>query len=134
GAPGPSAGRSGTEPLVLLHGDVHTANAIVSPAAGVVLIDYDQGGLGRPGADVAGLLAQLETLHLCGRASAAEHAVHRRAVLEGYATVRPLPADLAWHEAAALLAERALRAVNGVRVPVLAALAALLDAARGKLA
>ncbi len=52
-------------------------------------------------------------------------------MLAGYAELAPLPpADsLRWHEAAALLVERALRAVQRVREPELEALGAILGAA-----
>ena len=58
------------------------------------------------------------------------------AFLDGYSTVRPLPsgAELRWYTAAALVAERAIRAVNRVNRPVLAVLPELLDMADAVLA
>ena len=52
-----------------------------------------------------------------------------RCFLDGYATVRTVPAywSVRWHTAAALLTERALRSVNRVRPAGLAHLAELLD-------
>ena len=59
----------------------------------------------------------------------------RAALLDGYASARELPdrADLDWHVAAALLSERALRAVNRVREDGLAHLGPVLADARAVL-
>ena len=59
----------------------------------------------------------------------------QRALLDGYAAVRDLPArdELDWHVAAALLTERALRAVNRIRPDGLVHLGAVLADARAVL-
>ena len=55
----------------------------------------------------------------------------RSAFLSGYRAVRALPPDLSlrWHTAAALVAERGVRAVNRVHLPTLDRLPELLEAA-----
>ena len=117
-------------PLVCVHGDAHPKNGILSGDR-VVLIDLDQVGVGAAGADLGGLLATLTAARCAGELSAAAACRRREAVLAGYAELAPLPpADsLRWHEAAALLVERALRAVQRVREPELDGLGAILGAA-----
>ena len=63
-----------------------------------------------------------------GSISRAEEATLERALLAGYATVREPPerSGLDWHLAAALLGERALRAITRLRVPGLLCLPRLL--------
>ena len=55
----------------------------------------------------------------------------RSAFLSGYRTLRQLPPEhsLRWHTAAALVAERAVRAVNRVHLPTLDRLPELLNTA-----
>jgi streptomycin 6-kinase len=110
---------------VCVHGDLHPKNVLVD--AGVTIIDLDQVAGGAAAADIGGVLAGLRY--------AREDAL-AAAFLTGYASVRMLPSGrvLRWHTAAALLAERALRAVNRVRPdglrrlrPLLADAASLLD-------
>ncbi len=117
-------------PLVCVHGDAHPKNGILSGDR-VVLIDLDQVGVGAAAVDLGGLLATLTAARCAGELSAAAALRLRDAVLAGYAEVAPLPpADsLRWHEVAALLVERALRAVQRVREPGLERLGAILDAA-----
>ena len=118
------AGGNGSE-AVCVHGDLHPKNVLVD--AGVTLIDLDQVAGGAAAADLGGVLAGLRY--------AGEDAL-ATAFLTGYSSVRTLPSArvLRWHTAAALLAERALRAVNRVRPdglrrlrPLLADAASLLD-------
>jgi aminoglycoside phosphotransferase len=120
-------GRAAT---VCLHGDAHPKNAILG-AGGVVLIDLDQVCEGPASADLGGLLAALTYARCVGRLS--EEAERRLgdAVLAGYAEAAtpPPPDSVRWHQAAALLAERALRSVERVRLRGLARLDAVLDAA-----
>jgi aminoglycoside phosphotransferase len=109
-------------PQVPLHGDCHPKNALLAGDS-IALIDLDQAGVGPAAADIGSLLARL---HADGVADEA-----RSGFLSGYRTVRPLPAEhsLRWHTAAALVAERAVRAVNRVHVPTLDRLGELLDTA-----
>jgi hypothetical protein len=114
---------------VLLHGDCHPGNVLVSVDA-VSLVDLDQSALGAPPADLGSLLARLRYGALVGEPHADLAETLAIAFLDGYAAVRALPddADLRWHTAAALLAERALRAVNRVRPDGLDVLDDVLDA------
>lgn len=125
-----AATRPAPEPDVLLHGDCHPGNLLSTPG-GVTLIDLDQAGLGSAALDIASLLGRLRQGELTGEFDAATTRALGEAFCAGYASVRPLPsrASLAWHLAAALLVERALRAVNRVHRPMLARLANLLDGA-----
>jgi Ser/Thr protein kinase RdoA (MazF antagonist) len=103
-------------PAVCLHGDLHPKNGIVTQD-GVALIDLDQSAAGPAAADVGSLLAGLRYGRRIGLLSGSAERRLSAAFLAGYASTRPLPpmASLRWSMAAALLAERALRAVNRVR-------------------
>jgi aminoglycoside phosphotransferase (APT) family kinase protein len=120
---------------VALHGDVHPKNGLLLPDGRIALIDLDQCGLGPAAIDLGSLVAGLRYRTLVGgdaaRAAALEHAL-----LDGYAERRALPAPgaLSWHVAAALLSERALRAVNRIRPEGLEHLEDVLRAARAALA
>ena len=113
-------------PQVALHGDCHPKNALLAGDS-IALIDLDQAGVGPAAADVGSLIARLH----------ADDSVNpdtgemRAAFLSGYRAVRPLPPDrsLRWHTAAALVAERAVRAVNRVHLPTLDRLPELLETA-----
>jgi aminoglycoside phosphotransferase (APT) family kinase protein len=113
-------------PAVVLHGDCHPKNALADGTA-IALIDLDQAGTGPAAADIGSLLARL---HQDGGFGTDDSAV-RDAFLTGYRTVRDLPAErsVCWHTAAALVAERAVRAVNRVHLPTLDRLGELLAAA-----
>ena len=121
----PSAG-----PRVCLHGDVHPKNFIARGGA-FTLIDLDQCGAGDAAADLGSLLAGLAYADITAGAPRPSAKTLGDAFLSGYASARalPPPASLRWHTAAALLAERALRAVNRVRPEGLARLGELLAAA-----
>ena len=118
---------------VVLHGDVHLKNGLAQGRR-VALIDLDQAGLGPAAADLGSALAGLRYHHLVGDEVARGGRV-QRALLDGYADARDLPAaaTLRWHIAAALLSERALRAVNRIRPDGLALLGAVLSDARAAL-
>ena len=117
-------------PRVCLHGDVHPKNFIARGGA-FTLIDLDQCGAGDAAADLGSLLASLSYGRITSGASQPSAKALGEAFLSGYASSRPLPAtrSLRWHTAAALLAERSLRAVNRVRPEGLARLRELLAAA-----
>jgi tRNA A-37 threonylcarbamoyl transferase component Bud32 len=117
-------------PPVCLHGDVHLKNGVLSDR-GMALIDLDQAAAGPAAADVGSALAGLrQRARLTGDPMAGERLW--QAFLSGYGEVRDVPpaAVLRWHVAAALLRERALRAVSRVRQDALAQLPALLEDAR----
>lgn len=117
-------------PDVALHGDCHPGNALLDAEA-VALLDLDQMGVGPAAADLGSLLARVRHAAVVGEVGPAAAVDLERCVLAGYAERGPLPAprSLAWHTAAALLAERVLRAVNRVNRPALARLDALLATA-----
>jgi aminoglycoside phosphotransferase (APT) family kinase protein len=119
---------------VLLHGDVHPKNGLLQGRR-IALIDLDQAGLGPAAADLGSALAGLRYHHLvCDQVARGVRV--QRALLDGYAMARdlPRPAALRWHVAAAMLSERALRAVNRIRPDGLALLGAVLSDARAALA
>jgi tRNA A-37 threonylcarbamoyl transferase component Bud32 len=115
---------------VCLHGDVHPKNAVARRGV-FTLIDLDQCAAGDAAADLGSLLAGLVYGDITAGASQSSAKSLGEAFLSGYASVRALPSagSLRWHTAAALLAERALRAVNRVRPEGLARLRELLAAA-----
>jgi Ser/Thr protein kinase RdoA (MazF antagonist) len=114
--------------IVCLHGDVD-ANNVLFQGDQVHMIDFDHGGSGAAAADIGSLLGALLTFQLLHPETAADGL--GATLMDGYNTVRPLPsgAELRWYTAAALVAERAIRAVNRVNRPVLAKLPELLDVA-----
>ncbi|HEX8685742.1 MAG TPA: phosphotransferase [Pyrinomonadaceae bacterium] len=115
---------------VCLHGDVHPKNAVARGDC-LALIDLDQCGAGDPAADLGSLLAGLAYANVTAGAAPSSSKALGEAFLSGYASARALPPphSIRWHTAAALLAERALRAVNRVRPEGLARLRELLAAA-----
>jgi aminoglycoside phosphotransferase len=125
------ASRSSREPVVRLHGDVHPKNVILADGH-VALIDLDQSAAGPAAADLGSFLAHLRSERALGDVSPSHERRLVRAFLGGYGKVRDLPSadSLRWHTAAALLAERALRAVNRIRPDGLARLGDLLACAR----
>ena len=120
--------------LVWLHGDMHAKNGVLQGDR-LTLIDLDQSAAGLAAADLGSLLAGLSYNAVVGLLSHSTARELGNAFLFGYAAVRalPTPAALRWHTAAALLAERALRAVNRVRPEGLARLPELLGEARATL-
>lgn len=97
-----------------LHGDIHPKNALVSGSR-VSLIDIEEMTWGPRAADLGSLLARLCWVRTMGNGDASQDGA-ADALLEGYASVSPLPdpASIRWHTAAALLVERAQRAVTRV--------------------
>ena len=119
---------------VCLHGDVHLKNGLMNGRRRVGLIDLDQAGLGPAAADVGSALAGLR-YHALVADEVARGERLEQALLDGYGSLRdlPKPQTLRWHVAAALLSERALRAVNRLRPDGLACLGAVLAEARAVL-
>lgn len=111
---------------VCLHGDVHFKNGLLAHER-VSLIDLDQGGLGPAAADVGSGVAKLRYQSLI-TGDRRHVRLMEQALLDGYRSRRRPPAaeQLRWHIAAALLSERALRAVNRIRHDGLALLPAVL--------
>jgi tRNA A-37 threonylcarbamoyl transferase component Bud32 len=116
-------------PPVCLHGDVHFKNGLLTDER-VSLIDLDQAGLGPAAADVGSAIAKLRYQSLL-TGDTRRVRVLQHALTDGYRSRRTPPAgdELRWHVAAAILSERALRAVNRVRLDGLALLPAVLDEA-----
>jgi aminoglycoside phosphotransferase len=115
---------------VLLHGDCHPKNAL-DDGARLTLIDLDQAGTGPAAADIGSFLARLRVGTITDQRTAAQERSLAAAFLAGYGVHRAVPScgDLAWHTAAALLAEQVVRAVNRVRPAVLSRLADVVGAA-----
>jgi aminoglycoside phosphotransferase (APT) family kinase protein len=121
------------DPPVCLHGDVHPKNGLLQGRR-VALIDLDQAGPGPAAAELGSALAGLR-YHALVADEAARGERLQRALLDGYAERRELPDRdaLRWHVAAALLTERALRALNRLRPDGLARMGAVLADARAAL-
>jgi Ser/Thr protein kinase RdoA (MazF antagonist) len=113
-------------PPVALHGDANLRNAILErrPRRGerVTLIDFEDASAGPAAADLGQVMARLRANPVAGA---------ERALLDGYATVRPAPdaAALRWHTGASVLARLALPAISRVRPPILGRLRELLETA-----
>ena len=105
-------------PTVLLHGDLHPKNVLVHDA-GVSLVDLDQAGTGPAAAELGGTLARLWCPRPGDEIEAGTAAAAAEALLASYDRP-PSPDDLLWYAAAALLVERAARAVSRVDVAVMA--------------
>ena len=108
-------------PPVALHGDANLRNALLEGRR-ITLIDFEDASAGPAAADLGQVLARLRAAPVDGG---------ERALLDGYASVRPLPGEpaLRWHTAASVLARLALPAVSRVRPPVLRRMRELLEAA-----
>ena len=113
---------------VCLHGDLHPKNAIVCEDR-IALIDVEDVALGAAAADVGSLLASFVYRRETGQVSGDACRARMLAFFAGYETVRRLPAtsSLQWHTAAALLVERAARAVTRFRPLGLEHLPALIS-------
>lgn len=120
----PEVGDQGT-----LHGDLHSNNVVVAHRR-IALIDIDRLAHGPVLADLGSMLAEL-AMRDCVRGRRVDR--DRLLILAGaYAAARGRAIDeraLAWHCAAAMLGERAMRSVTSLKPGRLEALPALLDAA-----
>ena len=99
-------------PNVLLHGDLHFKNVLVHDY-GVSLVDFDEAYAGPAAAELGGVLARLWCPRPRDTIDPDTAQVAAEALLAGYDR-GPSRADLLWHAAAALLVERAVRAIRGV--------------------
>ncbi len=107
---------------VLLHGDPHPKNFLLSNEH-VFLLDLDQASIGSPMLDVASVIAGLYYDCCVGSISIAQRQALSQSFLNGYG---PVETSLRWHVAAALLEERALRAITRIRIHGLKKLPELL--------
>jgi len=114
----------------LLHGDVHPKNGILANDT-LVLIDLDQVGTGPAAADLGSLVGALHYEQCVGHLARQQRIELTESFLSGYGLERQLPTarSLRWHTAAALLEERALRAVTRVRTNGLQHMDLLLETA-----
>ena len=116
-------------PTVLLHGDLHPKNVLVHDA-GVSLVDLDQAGAGPAAAELGGTLARLWCPRPGDEIDATTADAAAAALLDHYH--RPSAHEvLLWYAAAALLVERAVRAISRVDVPAMADLDRVLTTALG---
>lgn len=111
-----------------LHGDVHLKNALLNKGR-IAFIDLDQVSRGPAAAELGSLLALLRCARVTSTLSPSLERAGVESLLAGYEEVAELPSpdDLRWYAAAALLAERCLRAVNRVRLGELHRLRDLVD-------
>ncbi|MFQ5557786.1 MAG: phosphotransferase, partial [Acidimicrobiales bacterium] len=94
---------------VVLHGDLHAKNAMLTGRGSLGFVDLDQAGIGAASADLGSALAALRYHDVVAPTSGPVGAAKR--LLEGYETRRPLPppTELAWYTAAARRAGAASR-------------------------
>lgn len=116
-------------PTVLLHGDLHPKNVLVHDA-GISLVDLDQAGTGPAAAELGGTVARLWCPRPGDEIDATTASAAAVALLDHYHRP-PAHEDLLWYAAAALLVERAVRAISRVDVPALADLERVLTTALG---
>jgi aminoglycoside phosphotransferase len=118
--------RGAGEP-VFLHGDVHPKNFLLAGER-LCLLDLDQAAIGVAAVDLGSVIAGLHCDACVGSLSWREASSLTRAVLAGYGPRNAFESleSLRWHVAAALLHERALRAVTRIRPIVLQKLPELL--------
>jgi aminoglycoside phosphotransferase len=117
-APGPS---------VLLHGDLHPKNVLVHDS-GVSLVDLDQAGAGPAAAELGGALARLWCPRPGDEIDPDTADAAAEALLASYDRT-PSHNDLLWYAAAALLVERAVRAISRVDVAGIGDLERVLETA-----
>ena len=115
---------------VFLHGDVHPKNFLLAGER-LCLLDLDQAAIGSAAVDLGSVIAGLHCDACIGSLTWRDAASLTRAVLAGYGALnaRDTIEPLRWHVAAALLNERALRAVTRIRTLVLQKLPQLLQIA-----
>jgi aminoglycoside phosphotransferase len=118
------------EAPVVTHGDANANNAILGNGH-VALIDFDRAAWGSAASDIGNFLSLQAYLRVFGVLSGAAERARASAFLNGYTSVRPLPAprELNLHLAASL-AERAFGAVYRVHPEALLHIPELLAEAQ----
>jgi aminoglycoside phosphotransferase (APT) family kinase protein len=114
-------------PTALLHGDLHPKNVLVDET-GIGLVDLDQASAGPAAAELGGTLARLWCPRPNDEIDPATASAAADALLGSYQHP-PAAGDLRWYAAAALLVERAVRAVSRVDLGTLAELDRVLATA-----
>jgi Ser/Thr protein kinase RdoA (MazF antagonist) len=114
-------------PAALLHGDLHPKNVLVDETA-IGLVDLDQAAAGPAAAELGGTLSRLWCPRPNDEIDPATASAAADALLGSYERP-PAAGDLRWYAAAALLVERAVRAVSRVDVGTLAELDRVLATA-----
>lgn len=119
---------------VFLHGDVHPKNFLLDRGH-LCLLDLDQAAIGVAAVDLGSVIAGLHCDACTGSLAWHEASSLTDAILAGYGPPDSFQklASLRWHVAAALLHERALRAVTRIRPRVLRKLPQLLQLAESVL-
>lgn len=112
-----------------LHGDLHFGNVLVGDGR-IGLIDTDLAGTGPAAKDLAEVIMRLRLRQRLGTMDAATALEAEQRFLDGYSTVRPVPAtrSLDWYVAHKLLS-RVLAAVRQMRPELLEGVGEILDAA-----
>ena len=111
---------------VFLHGDLHPKN-ILFESERLWLLDFDQATTGPAAVDLGSVIAGFYCDAYAGSLTWPQAAALRRAFLSGYGPLGTTAREsLRWHTVAALLHERALRAVSRIRPAVLQRLPELI--------
>jgi Ser/Thr protein kinase RdoA (MazF antagonist) len=115
---------------VVTHGDANANNAILQNGH-VALIDFDRAGWGSAASDIGNFLSLQAYLRILGVLSGKDERARANAFLQGYSSVRLLPAqeELNLHLSASL-AERAFGSVYRVHSKALLHIPELLAEAR----
>ena len=119
---------------VFLHGDVHPKNFLLAGER-LCLLDLDQAAIGVAAVDLGSVIAGLHCDACIGSLTWREVSSLTHAILAGYGSLTAFGTleSIRWHVAAALLHERALRAVTRIRPRVLDKLPQLLQIAEAVL-
>lgn len=128
------ASRPAVGDRVWIHGDLNSRNWL-TVGDEVGLFDFDQSMAGPPGVDVGSVLAWMRVRTLLGLWSPFREAALVERFMAGYARHQPPfeRHDMWWYRAAALLLQRAVRAVTRVRERQLALLPHVVAAAAADL-
>ncbi|HEY3581435.1 MAG TPA: phosphotransferase [Pyrinomonadaceae bacterium] len=119
---------------VFLHGDLHPKNILLDRER-LFLLDFDQAARGIAAVDLGSVIAGLHCDACIGSLTWREASSLTHAILAGYGSLSAFGTleSIRWHVAAALLHERALRAVTRIRPRVLDKLPQLLQIAEAVL-
>ena len=117
---------------VLLHGDLHPKNVLMHDER-LFLLDIDQAATGAAALDVGSVIAGLRYEACAGLLADDDCSKLINAFLNGYGLDEESRTSLRWYVAAALLEERALRAVTRIRLGGLQKLPEILTIAEAVL-